>query len=191
MTVCPIGVILGSRPAPGARTRGQCLIDCGVAIVRDNSRKLTRSRRYKANKMESGGLALVAEVICELAERTPTVDCPPGRGDANVSQSAHHNAPGENPVVLAFNYLRLPGLLRGDLPDLSLFMLPTHAPAVGPSNDRVHSVQIPRRHCATNEPYPRKSGRQNVDCRVCHQPRHQFLGQRGIVRVVLHLEAWV
>ena len=47
------------------------MIDCGMAVVREDDGELTWSQRYKANKAkpESGDLTLVAEVIRELAER--------------------------------------------------------------------------------------------------------------------------
>jgi CarD family transcriptional regulator len=47
------------------------VIDCGVAVARDDGGELSWSQRYKANmaKLESGDVALIVEVIRDLADR--------------------------------------------------------------------------------------------------------------------------
>ena len=70
VTVRPVAVTLEWACGSGDLTPGSDVIDRGVAAVCDDGRELAWSQRYKANmaKLESGEVALVVEVIRELAD---------------------------------------------------------------------------------------------------------------------------
>jgi RNA polymerase-interacting CarD/CdnL/TRCF family regulator len=71
MTVCPIAVILGSSSGRRERLSGSSEIGCGVTVLSDGDDARTWSQRYKANleKLASGDLVQVVEVVRDLAGR--------------------------------------------------------------------------------------------------------------------------
>jgi len=71
MTVCPIAVILGTSFGPWERLLGSFEIGCGVTMFSGGDDGRTWSQRYKANleKLASGDLVQVVEVVRDLADR--------------------------------------------------------------------------------------------------------------------------
>jgi RNA polymerase-interacting CarD/CdnL/TRCF family regulator len=71
MTVCPIAVILETSFGRRERLPGSSDIGCGVTVLSDGDDARTWSQRYKANmeKLASGDLIQVVEVIRDLAGR--------------------------------------------------------------------------------------------------------------------------
>jgi len=71
MTEGPIAVILGTSFGPGERLPGTFEIGCGVTVLGGGDDERNWSRRYKANleKLASGDLVQVVEVVRDLAER--------------------------------------------------------------------------------------------------------------------------
>jgi hypothetical protein len=71
MTVCPIAVILGTGFAPWERLPGSLEIGCDVTVLGGGGDERNWSQRYKANleKLASGDLIQVVEVVRDLAER--------------------------------------------------------------------------------------------------------------------------
>jgi hypothetical protein len=70
MTVCPIAVILGTSFGSRGRLPGSSEIGCGVTVLGAEDGR-DWSQRYKANleKLASGDLVQVVEVVRDLAER--------------------------------------------------------------------------------------------------------------------------
>ena len=72
MTACRIAVILGTGFwSPGERLPRSFEIGCGVTVLSGDDDERTWSQRYKANleKLASGDLVQVVEVVRELAGR--------------------------------------------------------------------------------------------------------------------------
>jgi len=71
MTVCPIAVILGTSFGPWERLPGSFEIGCGVTVLSSGDDERNWSQRYKANleKLASGDLVQVVEVVRDLAGR--------------------------------------------------------------------------------------------------------------------------
>ncbi len=71
MTVCPIAVILGTSFGLWGPTPRSFEIGCGVTVLSGGDDERNWSQRYKANleKLASGDLVQVVEVVRELAER--------------------------------------------------------------------------------------------------------------------------
>jgi RNA polymerase-interacting CarD/CdnL/TRCF family regulator len=71
MTVCPIAVMLEGALIPGNSSQGSSEIGCGVTVLSGGNDERSWSRRYRANleKLASGDLALVVEVVRDLAGR--------------------------------------------------------------------------------------------------------------------------
>ena len=71
MTLCPIAAILGKSFGCRERLPESSEIDCGVTVLSDGDDARLWSQRYKANldKLASGDLVKVVEVVRDLAER--------------------------------------------------------------------------------------------------------------------------
>jgi hypothetical protein len=71
MTVCPVGVILGTSFGPWEGLPGSFEIGCGVTVPGGGDDGRDWSQRYKANleKLASGDLVQVVEVVRDLAGR--------------------------------------------------------------------------------------------------------------------------
>jgi RNA polymerase-interacting CarD/CdnL/TRCF family regulator len=71
MTVCPIAVSLGTSFGPWDRLPESLEIGCGVTVLGGGDDEHNWSQRYKANleKLASGDLVQVVEVVRDLAER--------------------------------------------------------------------------------------------------------------------------
>jgi RNA polymerase-interacting CarD/CdnL/TRCF family regulator len=71
MTACPIAVMLGTSFGPRERFSGNFEIGCGVTVLGGGDDARDWSQRYKANleKLASGDLVQVVEVVRDLAER--------------------------------------------------------------------------------------------------------------------------
>jgi CarD, C-terminal domain len=74
MTVCPTAVILETSFGPRERLPGSFEIGCGVTVLSGDDDGRTWSQRYKANleKLASGDLVQVVEVVRDLAGREAT-----------------------------------------------------------------------------------------------------------------------
>jgi hypothetical protein len=71
MTACPIPVSLGTSFGPWERLPGSLEIGCGVTVLGSGDDERNWSQRYKANleKLASGDVVQVVEVVRDLAER--------------------------------------------------------------------------------------------------------------------------
>jgi RNA polymerase-interacting CarD/CdnL/TRCF family regulator len=71
MTVCPIAVILKTSFGPREGLPGNFEIGCGVTVLSGGDDGRTWSQQYKANleKLASGDLVQVVEVVRDLAGR--------------------------------------------------------------------------------------------------------------------------
>jgi hypothetical protein len=71
MTACPIAVILRASFGPWDRLPGSLEIGCGVTVFSGSDDERNWSQRYKANleKLASGDLVQVVEVVLDLAGR--------------------------------------------------------------------------------------------------------------------------
>ena len=74
MTACPIAVILKTSFGPREGLLGNFEIGCGVTVLGGGDDGRTWSQRYKANleKLASGDLVQVVEVVRDLAGREAT-----------------------------------------------------------------------------------------------------------------------
>jgi hypothetical protein len=71
MTVCPLAVILGTSFDPWEPIPGSFKTGCGETVLGGGGDELNWSQRYRANleKLASGDLVQVVEVVRDLAER--------------------------------------------------------------------------------------------------------------------------
>jgi hypothetical protein len=79
---------------PGNRLPGSFEIGCGVTVLGGGDDERDWSQRYKANleKLASGDLVQVVEVVRDLAGREASSGL--SAGEADAGQSTPHTAPG-------------------------------------------------------------------------------------------------